>query len=350
MESKVKDKRSHGIIFVIRFTMVLLLIIFTHERLSAQDVLNPQDVFNIKSCTGVKISPDGKWIAYTVRVQREIQEKPGRAYNELYMVSTTTREIIPFICGKVNVSSPRWSPDGSRIAFLKKRDEEEQTQIWAISTSGGESQQLSYSKTDVLDFRWHPKEKKIAYIATSPKSKHERHLAKRGYDFIFYEENLKHRNLYLLDITDNTAEKLTRDKTVWNFEFSPDGKKIAASISPKNLIDHRYMFRKIHILDLENNSQNQLTDNQGKLGNYTFNPEGSKIAYAAALNREDHQISQAYIIDVTGGEAKNLTTPGFKGHVNWVGWKDTNTVMYRAGEGVWPTLSTISIDMGETGK
>ena len=105
-------------LFVIKFTNSLLVLFLIFGNIAAQDVFNPEDVFKIKACTGAKISPDGKWIAYTVRVQRDVDEKAGRAYNELYLVSTTTGEVRSFICGKVNLSSPKWSPDGSKIAFL----------------------------------------------------------------------------------------------------------------------------------------------------------------------------------------------------------------------------------------
>jgi dipeptidyl aminopeptidase/acylaminoacyl peptidase len=332
--------------FSTKFTIMILIIFFIFDRLAAQDVFKPEDVFKIKSCTGAIISPNGKWVAYTVRVQREISEKAGRAFNELYLISTTSGEIRPFICGKVNISSPQWSPDGTKIAFLMKRGEKAHTQVWIISASGGEAKQASESKTNVLAYQWHPMKNMIGYTAVDPKSKREKELAKKGYGFIFYEENLKHRNLYLLDLTTDNVEQLTTDRTVWDFVFSPDGKKIAGSISSKNLIDHRYMFRKVFILNLEDNKLNQLTNNPGKLGNYVFSPDGKKLAYAAALTREDHQISQAYVIDIAGGEAKNLTIPDFQGHVNWVGWKNNKTVIYRAGEGVWPTLSHVSVDGG----
>ncbi len=333
--------------FVIKFTNSLLVLFLIFGNIAAQDVFNPEDVFKIKACTGAKISPDGKWIAYTVRVQRDVDEKAGRAYNELYLVSTTTGEVRSFICGKVNLSSPKWSPDGSKIAFLTKRGEKAHIQIWIISASGGEAHQVSDSKTNVLVFQWHPTENKIGYTAVNPKSEDEKELAKKGYGFIFYEENVKHRNLYLLNLENNNVEQLSKDRTVWDFMFSPDGKMIAASVSLKNLIDHRYMFRKIFLLNLQEKSLKQLTDNPGKLGNYVFNPDGSKLAYAASLTREDHQISQVYVVDVAGGEAQNLTIPDFRGHVNWVGWKDNKTVMYRSGEGVWPTLSTVNVEGGE---
>ena len=162
---------------------------------------------------------------------------------------------------------------------------------------------------------------------------------------------MKHRNLYLLNLDNQGGEKkaiqLTSDVTVWDFCLNRDGNKIAASVSPKNLIDHRYMFRKIHLLDLETKELTQLTNNPGKLGNYAFSPDGSKLVYNAALTRSDHQVSQVYVIDTKGGQAKNLTIPDFQGHVNWVGWQDDESVLYRSGEGVWSTLSSVSVEGGE---
>jgi len=339
---------SNGrIIVAIKFTITVFVLFFTLGILSAQDAFKPEDVFKLKTCTGTTISPDGEWIAFTVRIQRDKTEKAGRAYNELYLISTRTGEIKPFICGKVNVSSPQWSPDGTTIAFLMKRGEKAQTQIWTISTRGGEAQQVTESKTDILTYLWHPKNTMIGYTTVDPKSKRENELIEKGYGFIFYEENVKHRNLYLLNVESKSVEQLTTGQTVWDFVFSPDGKKIAASISAQNLIDHRYMFRKIYILNLDNNKLTQLTNNPGKLGNYVFSPDGTKLAYGAALSREDHQNSQVYVIETAGGKEKNLTIPDFIGHVNWVGWKDNKTVIYRAGEGVWPTLSQVSVEGGE---
>jgi len=142
-------------------------------------------------------------------------------------------------------------------------------------------------------------------------------------------------------------EQITRDVTVWSFEISPDGKTIAAAITEKNLVDHRYMFQKIHLLDLETKKLKRLTDNPGKLGNYAFSPDGSKLAYAAAVERKDHAVSQVFVINTQGGEAMNLTPDNFLGHVNWVGWKDKSTILYRSGEGVWPTLSLVKVTGGK---
>lgn len=331
-------------------TTILLIVFFFSMNILAGEIFSPDDVLKTKTCSNLAISPDGKWIAYTVRVPRGPNDEPGGAYNELYLISIKTAEIKPFITGKVNVNSPRWSPDCSRIAFLTARGDKAKTQVWMIPVSGGEAVQITNSETGVSSFRWHPTGEKIAYLATSPMSEHEKKLKQKGYGFIFFEENLKHRNLYMIDVDSyggvGEAKQLTNGVTVWNFEFSPDGKTIAAAITKKNLIDQRYMFQRIHLLDLESKKLSRLTDNPGKLGNFAFSPDGSKIVYAAASARKDHAISQVYVMDVTGGKPKNLTPADFIGHVNWVGWKDNNTVVYRAGEGVWATLSLVDVNSG----
>ncbi|UCE06084.1 MAG: S9 family peptidase [bacterium] len=356
MESKKYFKRANSsILKILRSKTVFSIIVvlsflnlcFSAKHLISSDVFSPNYVFKIKTCTNAQINPDGKWIAYTVRAERQPEDDPGGAYSELYLVSVETGDIHPFITGKVNIGSPQWSPDGSKIAFLSNRWNSKGTQVWIIPANGGEAFQLTHSETSVSDFRWHPSGKKIVYLAPFPKNKKEKELEKKGYGFIFYEENLKHRNLYLIDIETGNAEQLTNGVTVWSFEISPDGKTIAASISPKNLIDYRYMFRQIYLLDLNTKKLRLLVKDPWKLGNFAFSPDGTKLTYTAALERKDHQVSQVYVIDVKGGESKNLTVPDFHGHVNWVDWKDNNTLLYRSGEGVYPTFSLVKVAGGK---
>lgn len=314
----------------------------------ASSVLTPEDILRIKICSAAEISPNGKWIAYTVSVPREANDEPGGAYSELFVFSVETGSARPFIAGKTNISSPRWSPDSSKIAFLAERGDKPSTQVWVIPVDGGEACQVTKAETSVLNFRWHPSGKKIAYIATTPPNKREKDLEKEGYGFIFFEENLKHRNLYLANLDgEKQTQQLTDGVTVWGFEFSPEGRTIAAAVSPKNLVDHSYMFQKIHLFDLETKKLTRLTDNPGKLENFAFSPDGLKLVYTAGLERKDHAVSQVFVIPGGGGPAKNLTPPNFRGHVSWAFWKDNGTVVYLAGEGVWPTLSQVSADGGE---
>ncbi len=343
------NKSRLSYIFVSIITLLFVFPTFLLPGPAAENVFSAEDVLKTRTCSHALISPDGRWIAYTVTVPRCADEKPGSAYEELYLVSTRTRQIKPFITGKVSIGTLRWSPDSSRLAFLTRRGEKAGSQVWVIPTDGGEALRVTRAETGVNDFHWHPGENKIAYIASSPPGKREKELKEKGFDFIFYEENLKHRNLYLLGLDDKNAEpkQLTENKTVWSFVFSPDGKTIAAAVSPKNLVDQRYMFQKIYLLDIGTGKMEPLTGNPGKLGNFDFSPDGSRLVYTAALWQKDHAVSQVYVMDIKTKNQVNLTVPDFRGHVDWAHWKDNKTVLYHAGEGLWPTLSLVPAAGGD---
>jgi len=332
---------------------IFVLVFFAALALQATaEPLTPEDVLNLKYVTSAKISPNGQHIAYTMSVPRDPDDDPGGAWYELYVADVNTGETRPFVTGQVKIYSIEWRPDGSAIAFRAKRDDQKHMQIWMIPIDGGEAQPLTKHKASISDFHWHPDGDQIAFTAVEPETERMEKLDDKGYDFIYFEEEWRHRHLYRADVDMNnlpieSSEQLTKDITVWDFTFSPDGSRIAFSASDRNLIDDYYMFRHVHILDIATDEQRQLTDNPGKLGNYEFSPDGKHVAYGAAKTLHDHAVSQVYVIPAKGGQEKNLTPEHFIGHVNWVNWKDNDTVLYRAAEKTATTLSLVDKAGGE---
>jgi len=320
---------------------------------TAKEVFSPEDVINTRVATSAELSPDAGWIAYTVSVARPIDDDPGGAYSELHVVSTKTGEQRPFVTGKVNVSSVQWSPDGKAISFRMRRGDKAKTQVWTIRVDGGEAVQATNCKSDVVTYRWHPSGTQLAFTAVEPESEREKDLEKKGYNFIYYEEDIEHRNLYMVDVVDYRAQgepqRLTTDITVWAFEFGPDGRHIALGASEKNLVDQSYVFQRIYLYDTQGGTYRKWSDNPGKLGNFKFSPNGKRIAYTAALSASDHAVSQVLVQPVDGNQALNLTEPEFAGHVEWVAWKNDDTVVYLAGEGMWNTLSSVKATGGKRG-
>jgi dipeptidyl aminopeptidase/acylaminoacyl peptidase len=335
---------------LLALSLVLPALSVLTEAASA-GVVTAGDMLSVKRSYYADISPDGAWIAYTLSVPRDANDEPGGAYSELYLVSTKTGEIRPFITGKVSVGSPRFSPDGKKIAFTMSRGEKAKTQVWMIPVDGGESVQVTDADTGAGSFRWLPDGSGIAWLQMESEPKVEKDLDGKGYGFIYYEENLRNRELYIGTFGECgekiKGRKVTDGRHVVSFELSPDGKQAAVTSCPENLIDDVYMFKKIYIVDLESGASRRLTDNPGKLGGCSFSPDGKKLAYTAALTRSDHAVSQAYVVDVAGGEPVNLTPEDFRGHINWVGWENSKTVCYFAGEGVWNSLSTVSAKGGK---
>jgi len=317
----------------------------------AREVFSPADLIQLKTVTEAKISPDGKWIAGVVSRQRPAGDEPGGNYAELHVWNAATGESRPFVTGSVTVRAVQWSPDGRRIAFLQKRGDKDKTQVWSIALDGGEALALTKSATDVQDFRWHPAGGRLAYIAQAAPTAREKELDKKGYGFVFYEENLKPRILYLQDVpgggTVPEAQALTSELSIWHAEWRPDGKMLAVSTTPKNLVDQEYMSQVIQLLDPGTKTLTLLVDPQGKLGNFAWSPDGTRLAYVAARERKDHAVSQLFVVDAAGGAPRNLTPPGFRGHVSWAGWRDAATVAYLSEEGVWNTLSVDNVAGGQ---
>lgn len=315
-------------------------------------VLTPADLLSVRSVSSAEISPDGELVAYTVSVPRQPADEPGGAYGELHLFSLKAGTSAPYISGKVSVSGPQWRPDGSGIAFIARRAEDTVPQVWLIPVSGGEARRVTRSETAVQMFRWDPSGLRIAYVATTPPSAREKELEKRGYGFITYEENLKDANLYLQEVTgDGTIPdpaQMTDGITVWALEYSPDGRTIALAASRRNLVDHSYMFKDIHLLNVSDKSLRRVESDTAKLGAMAFSPDGKWLAYNAALHKNDHQVSQAFVIPVAGGVTKNLTPALFRGHVTWVGWRDNGSILFHSAEGVGTTLRAVPPTGGES--
>lgn len=325
-------------------------VVFIHLNTAfSQETLSPEELLSLKTISGIQMSPDNQEVLFSITTPRGPNDTPGGAERQYFRSSLNYWIPSPLFEGKSSASSPQYSPDGRYIGFLFA-EKDQPTQVWMMDSGGGKMKKLTHEPSGVSQFKWQPGRNAIAYLSRDQTTEREKELKKRGYDFIFYEENLKNNTLYLAWFDEEWNQtgvwQLTHQGNTWDFEFDSQGRQIAASISPLNLIDHRYMFRKIYLIDLESGQMNQVSQNEGKLGNYVFSPDGSHLAYAAALNLNDSQISQAFVVNLSSGSVSNLTPPDFKGHVSWVNWKDNDHLLYLAGEGVYPTLSVVPLTGG----
>jgi len=332
-----------------RFFFVALTLLFTLGAL-AQGPLTPGNILSLKSAGNLQISPDGTEVLYSVSTPRGPNEEPGASHTA-YFRMTIENGIPTLLFGKdIKESSPQYSPDGKFIGFLHAA-EGELKQVWYMNVKGGEIAKLTEASGGVSFFRWQPGKNGIAYLSKKQATKKEQELKARGYGFIFYEENLKNSDLFLAKYDDNWEQtgvkQLTEGVQTWDFEFNAQGGTIAATISPKNLIDQKYMLRRIYLVNTDTGERTQISKNEGKLGNYIFSPDGTRLAYSAALNLNDHAVSQVFVADIASGVVSNLTPDNFRGHISWVNWKDNKELFYYSGEGVYPKLSSTPVKGGQ---
>ena len=122
------------------------------------------DVFALKDVADPRVSPDGAWVAYTVR---SMDPKSDESDVDVYMVPLAGGEALRVTTSKKPESSPRFSPDGRYLAFLSGR-EGKKGQVWLLERRGGEAVKITAYKGGVSSFEWSPDSTRLAIVASDP--------------------------------------------------------------------------------------------------------------------------------------------------------------------------------------
>ena len=88
--------------------------------------MTPQDITRIRFISDPQLSPDGRRVAFVVTTLSEDQDE---YLSNIWMVDTTGGEPRRFTTGPKRDTAPRWSPDGSRLAFVSEREAKQKAQL-----------------------------------------------------------------------------------------------------------------------------------------------------------------------------------------------------------------------------
>ncbi|UCC70954.1 MAG: S9 family peptidase, partial [Gemmatimonadota bacterium] len=313
-------------------------------------LLTPEDVARIRSVGQIAISPDGSEIAYTLNVPREPGREPnGRAWAELHVVAFDGSRDRPFVTGEVNISHLRWSPDGRQISYLARREGDDHTSIYVIPAQAGESVRLYQHETSVLAFDWRPDGGAIAFVAEEAESEELAALRQKGFDQEVYEEDWLARRLYVLELPSGPEGPAGELRMVavpgqpWSVAWDPDGRRLLTDLSPTPLVDDRYMFRRLHVIDASSGDVLAEIENPGKLGAFDWSPDGRTIALISGVDINDPEEGRLMVVPAAGGELRDLL-PDLEGHVASFAFVSRDRLVYLAGVGVGSRLGRVKTD------
>jgi dipeptidyl aminopeptidase/acylaminoacyl peptidase len=141
----------------------LLAVPFAVATASADSIpaFGPDSLFDWKFVGDARISPTGQRVAYVLATVDK--ERDDYATSILLVEGKAAPRVLT---GGPSDRAPRWSPDGTRLAFLSNRSGKPQVHV--IELRGGEAWQLTADATGVQDFTWSPDSKQIAFRSRTP--------------------------------------------------------------------------------------------------------------------------------------------------------------------------------------
>src|SRR5882757_5861318 len=294
-----------------------------------------------KTAFNPKISPDGKRVVY--EVQKANWEDNAFDRN-LWIVDIATGESHALTSAKKSSTSPAWSPDGKWIAFLSDRSgqikdtPEGKKQLYAISTDGGEAQQLTKTENDVNALEWAPDSKRIAFSTTDPDPKAMKDRKEKYGEYSVVHADYQMAHLWIVDLPDNSAnvapeaKRLTQGDafSVGSFAWSPDGTRMAFSAQKdpdliSSFSEDIYVAR---IADKSGNPSNSSTDSLKKIvdtpgpdTNPKWSPDGKKIAFETAAGAKYFFYTNVRIAVVSAeGGNPQILTDSFDEDPGLIGW------------------------------
>jgi dipeptidyl aminopeptidase/acylaminoacyl peptidase len=250
--------------------------------------MQAEDVYALTGVGDPRLDPNGSKVAYVIwSIDREESEYRGNIWLAAVDGSSPARR---FTAGEKSDGSPRWSPDGSSIAFTSSRKEKEPSQLYVIPADGGEPLRLTELKEDVSEVAWSPDGTRIAFATRvrdeAYEEEEDRKRAPRRITRLSYKlDNVgwtadRRKHLFVVP-ADGSAEP--RQLTEGDYEnaqpaWSPDGSRLVF-VSSRGENWDLDLVTDLFVLDSEGGEPEQLTASDGECASPAWSPDGRQIAY-----------------------------------------------------------------------
>ena len=285
--------------------------------------LHSIDVFQMEIADDVQISPDGSRIVY-VRVSYDIMT--DRARRNLWIVNADGTNNRPLRSEAKNFMAPRWSPDGTRLAYVSAADGSPQLYVrWMDS---GQTALLTNLVQAPEAITWSPDGKMIAFaqlvsadkkpLATPPPKPTGAQWAPpvKVVDSVVYradgagylEPGFTH--VFVVAAEGGTPRQLTDGdfNDDGPLSFTPDGKRVVFSANRNADWERNPGNTDVYSVDVDTHQLTQLTKRAGPDNSPVVSPDGKKIAYLGFDDRfQGYQVTHLYVIDADGSNGREIT-------------------------------------------
>ena len=318
-----------------------------------------RDLFDLSAAADVQISPDGRQIAY-VRLANDIMTDSVQP--SIWLIDVASGRQQPLVTAG-GARSPRWSPDGTRVAYVSSDGASSQLFVRWLAT--GASARITGLPSSPGSIAWSPDGRKIAYVMAVPDeaaklgkapSKPEGakwaeplqqidRLTYRTDDDGYLKEGWDH--IFVVDADGGAPRQLTFG--AWNdggrISWTPDGRSIIFSAVRKGDWERTFRDSDIIALDLASGTLTPLTKRNGPDQNPTVSPDGRLIAFTGsddtgrAFDQDD-----LYVMNRDGSGVRKIA-PTLDRSIDQLEWaKDSRSLIVSYQEEGGKRVSRITID------
>ena len=291
--------------------------------------LSASDMFTIETASDPQISPDGLWVAYVRNWSDAITDK---RYSNIWLVKSDGTGHRPVTSGKTHDASPRWSPDGTRLAYTS--DKGGSGQLYVRWNDTGESIALTNGAIPPAGPTWSPDGKLIAFTQFVPKAplvvgtplapppgatwapppKYTDALVFR-FDGVG-EVPVGFTHIFVVRADGGAPRQLSKGDfnhggvfggggVVW----TPDGTELIAAARRREKADEELLESDIFAFAVADGAMRRLTDRNGPDGEPAVSPDGKLIAYTGFDERyQGYQNALLYVMNRDGSGKRALST------------------------------------------
>lgn len=262
---------------LITSAVILLLALSSALAEQAATRLTINDLLKVRRVSDPQVSPDGRKVAFTITDP----DKPANKSNtRIYLVPIEGGEPTALLAGDTLSESPRWSPDGKRLAYISE------SQVWVMDVASGEKKKITNVATGADVPVWSPDGKWIAFTSE------------------VYPEC--------------TTEDCNRKRAQ-----AAEESEVKAKVADRLLYRHWKTWKEgkrshVFVVSADGGAARDLTPGDydappfslGGPPEYAFSPDSKELAFTRNTEK-DEAIStnnDIFVTAVTGGEAKRITT------------------------------------------